>query len=97
MLELVPVVVGALAGRGVVLLLAGRPMAQRFPHAADALALAAAALAGVAVSVVSGESAEAFAFVALDALLACSGLVALQVAAAVVRARRRPDYRPSNR
>ena len=57
----------------------------------------AAALAGVAVSVVSGEPAESLAYPAFDALLACSGLVALQVATSVLRARRRSNYRTSNR
>jgi len=97
MLELVPIVAGALVGRGIVLLLTGRSIAQRHPHLTDALALVAAALAGVAVSVVSGEPAESLAYPAFDALLACSGLVALQVATSVLRARRRPNYRTSNR
>jgi len=83
MLELVPIVAGALAGRASVLLLTER-------HAR--WSWWAAALAGVGVSVLAGEQVVSVAFPAVDALLGCAGLLAARVAEQALR-----SYRTSNR
>lgn len=90
MFELLPIVAGALAGRGAVLLLAGGEAMRRHPRAMRGVAYVAAALGGVAVSLLAGEPAVTLAFPAVDAALGGGGFLAYQVAAAAMRARRLP-------
>ena len=83
MLELVPIVAGALAGRASALLLTERHQGWSWWGAA---------LAGVGVSAIAGEHVVSVAFPAVDALLGCAGLLAARATESALR-----SYRTSNR
>ncbi|HEX4932758.1 MAG TPA: hypothetical protein VFV33_06220 [Gemmatimonadaceae bacterium] len=83
MLELVPMVAGALVGRASALLLTERHRGWSW---------GVAALAGVAVSALAGEPAVSLAYPATDALLGCAGFLAARAAESAWR-----PYRTSNR
>jgi len=77
MLELLPFIAGAFAGRVSVLLLAGRR---------HGLAWGSAALGGVAVSVLEGEHTASVGYPIMDALLGGAGWMAVRVAEEARRA-----------